>query len=156
MILLPWLHKGKLVNSLLEEQDTTGGACNQSFFIDQIHLPQIFVMHLLECVQNFTFVQFRINFLNWRIEHLTLSVKGKDFIFWFAVKAFPWKVLVVTVHFHGLVTGNLFAYMIVDETVMGCCECMIKIGVYQLICNKSAGDERIWEVIDWHHIVIQI
>jgi len=35
--------------------------------------------------------------------------------------------------------------------VMGCCECMIKIGVYQLICNKTTVDERIWEVIDWHH-----
>ena len=94
-------------------------------------------MHLLECVQIFTFVQFRVHFLNWRIEHLTLSIKGKHFIFRFAVEAFPWEVLDVTVHLHGLVTGNLFAYMIVDETVMGCCEVMIKIGVYQLICNKT-------------------
>ena len=38
---------------------------------------------------------------------------------------------------------------------MGCCSCMVQIYVDQVVVDETARDERVWEVVDGHRVVVK-
>ena len=45
--------------------------------------------------------------------------------------------------------------MVVDEAVVCCCRCVVQIDVDQVVVDEGACDERVWEVVDWHRVVVK-
>lgn len=45
--------------------------------------------------------------------------------------------------------------MVVDKTVVRYCRRVVQIHVDQVVVDEAAGDERVWEVVDWHREVVK-
>ena len=60
------------------------------------------------------------------------------------------------VHFHldFNVACNCSSYMVEDETVMNAFWGVEKVDIEQVIGNESASNERVWEVVNYHGVII--
>ena len=106
-----------MVGFLLEEEDLTGGTRDQSFFVDKIHLTEIFVNDLLLHEILFAFVFLGWNFFDGESEGLALTEEGVDLVFLSAVEAFVWEVLGIALHLYCLVAADYLGFVVVNKSM---------------------------------------
>ena len=108
VVIEPLLLASELIKLKLEEQDDGARSADKSCLIDQVHLPEIFIINVLECKVWLLFLLGGLNIglfkvlITWDFKYrhsigLPLSVKGVDLIVLLIVEWFHWEVLVIRI-----------------------------------------------------------
>ena len=133
----------------LEEQHCAGATSDQRLVVEQVHLAEIFVGHLLD---------FEVRWVAcFNRESLSLSVEAIDNVIFGIVKTFVWEVHSIAVHLvlmeAAFVNGVLA--VVVDEVVVHLVVVVKQLHRNTIVGNEAASDEWIWEARDRHRVVIE-
>ena len=123
--------------------------------IDQEHGSQVLVIDLLLVEFVFAFILFVLLQGDWHSERVTLSVEGVHLIVVRVVEALLREVFAVAIHHNLCVVQNLLFCDFIEEMVMSQCSIVEEVHVQQVVLDEHTGDEWIWEVVDWHRVVVQ-
>ena len=129
-IIFPFCFKSEWICNLFEEQDLARGAYDKGSFIDEIHFTEFSFMYLLKSIWVLlSFILSMLYFLNWHIEPLPLSIERVYFIFFTAVEAFVWEILMVIFHLNCLVTSDGLCNIVVYKHVVHAWSAVIQINI---------------------------
>ena len=144
----------KLILFQLEKQNARAASADQSHVVDQEHLPEVFVEYLFINVRRFVLVLWVGDVVHWNPKTLTLPVERVNFVLVRVVKASVREIFVVRVQLHLGMTSYLSLLRPVEEMMMHQSSIMEEIDENTFLTDDSTGNERVWEVLDWHGVVV--